>query len=180
LRANEKELSVIGFLARPFMKIRAFVLTLVCAVVGPAVDAQTFEDDLDFNPEISGGNRRIAYTFDDHEPVPYQMSGVSAAAQQADGKIIIAGVFTTVGGKARRNIARLNEDGSLDPSFDAGLGPDATAYLVTVTPEVHTITFQRDGKILIGGDFETVNGLPYRGIARLNENGGLDTSFNPG
>src|SRR4051812_31209652 len=119
------------------MKIRTFVLTLFCTVFGSAVNAQTFENDPEFNPEIRGGNLRAAYS--DEGPVKYQVSGISAAAPEKDGKIIIAGAFTTVAAKAHMNIARLNEDGSLDPSFDGGLGPDA---------EVHTITFQSNGNIL--------------------------------
>lgn len=151
------------------MKIRTFALTLVCAVLGLPFDAQTFENDREFNPEIRGGNPRTGYSEDG--AVKYQVSGVSAAAQQTDGKIIIAGAFTTVGGEPRMNIARLNEDGSLDRSFDGGLGPDG---------DVHVITFQGDGKILIGGDFQKVNGLVSPGVARLKKDGSVDTSFSPG
>jgi hypothetical protein len=39
---------------------------------------------------------------------------VSAAALQADGKVIIGGDFTVIGSTARNRIARLNADGSLD------------------------------------------------------------------
>ncbi len=36
---------------------------------------------------------------------------------QSDGKVLLAGNFTTVNGAARSNIARLNSDGSLDTSY---------------------------------------------------------------
>jgi hypothetical protein len=39
---------------------------------------------------------------------------------------------------------------------------------------------QSDGKVLIGGDFTTVNGTNRNHIARLNANGSLDSTFNPG
>ena len=40
-----------------------------------------------------------------------------ATAVQPDGKILIGGVFTTVLGVTRNNIARLNTDGTLDTAF---------------------------------------------------------------
>ena len=42
------------------------------------------------------------------------------------------------------------------------------------------VALQPDGKVLIGGGFTTVNGTNRSGIARLNANGSLDSSFNPG
>src|SRR4030095_12273277 len=45
---------------------------------------------------------------------------VNAIVVQPDGKLIIGGQFTTVKGLARRNIARLNADGSGDSNFTPG------------------------------------------------------------
>src|SRR5438046_1952395 len=45
---------------------------------------------------------------------------VNATAVQLDGKIIIAGYFTNVLGVTRRNLARLNGDGTLDTTFTNG------------------------------------------------------------
>src|SRR5688572_10816826 len=50
---------------------------------------------------------------------------VNAVAVQPDGKVIIAGQFTTVKGLARSKVARLNADGSADGSFNAGMGTGA-------------------------------------------------------
>src|SRR5207247_2555797 len=66
-------------------------------------------------------------------------------------------------------IGRLNTDGSVDPSFDSGTGPNGLVYSVALQP---------DGKLLIGGEFTGVNGTSRNHIARLNANGSLDTSFN--
>jgi uncharacterized delta-60 repeat protein len=92
---------------------------------------------------------------------------VSAIAVQDDGKVLIGGVFTTVGGTPRSYIARLNGDGSLDPSF-APPNPDYGVSAIEVQP---------DGKILIGGGFEWVGTYHRYGIARLNADGTVDTSF---
>ncbi len=77
---------------------------------------------------------------------------------QADAKILVAGVFDSIGGVARRNLARLNSDGSLDTTFDPGTGTDAA---------VRSLLPQPDGSLIIGGDFNTVNGAVEVGVARL-------------
>jgi uncharacterized delta-60 repeat protein len=43
-----------------------------------------------------------------------------------------------------------------------------------------TLALQNDGKILVGGSFTTANGVSSPGIARLNTNGSVDTTFNVG
>ena len=98
-------------------------------------------------------------------------STVITCALQSDGKIIIVGGFTTYNGTTRNRIARLNVNGTLDTSFNPGTGANNT---------ISTCTIQPDGKIIIGGDFTTYNGTTRNRIARLNVNGTLDTSFNPG
>jgi uncharacterized delta-60 repeat protein len=96
---------------------------------------------------------------------------VRALALQGDGKIIIGGSFTVVHGLNRNYIARLNTDGSLDTFFDPSAGADNPVY---------AIALQSDGRVLIGGDFANVNGVSRNYIARLNANGALDLTFNPG
>jgi uncharacterized delta-60 repeat protein len=96
---------------------------------------------------------------------------ITAIALQTDDKIIIGGLFTTFNGTARGRIARLNADGSLDTSFNPGSGADNY---------IRTIALQSDSKIIVGGDFDAYNGTARSRIARLNTNGSLDTSFNPG
>jgi uncharacterized delta-60 repeat protein len=91
-------------------------------------------------------------------------------AVQSDGKILIGGSFTTVGGVTRNRIARLNSDGSLDTGFNPN-----------VNSNVEALAVQSDGKILIGGWFTAV-GSPATTrnyVARLNADGSLDTGFNP-
>jgi uncharacterized delta-60 repeat protein len=96
---------------------------------------------------------------------------VSTTAIQSDGKIIIVGGFNSYNGTASNHIARLNIDGSLDASFNVGTG--ANSY-------VKTTAIQSDGKIIIGGGFNSYNGTARNYIARLNTDGSLDVTFNVG
>jgi uncharacterized delta-60 repeat protein/uncharacterized repeat protein (TIGR01451 family) len=101
-------------------------------------------------------------------------SYVNTIVIQSDGKIIIGGQFTTYNGTTRNSIARLNTDGSLDASFNAGTVTGAAG-------DIFTAAIQSDGKIIIGGGFETYpGGAATNRIARLNPDGSLDASFNVG
>jgi uncharacterized delta-60 repeat protein len=94
----------------------------------------------------------------------------SAIVQQPDGKIVVSGSFTTINNVVKNRIARLNADGSLDPTFDAGAGLNDFATTIIVQP---------DGKILLGGYFNSVNSTTRYHVARLNSDGSLDTTFQP-
>src|SRR6266513_494859 len=96
---------------------------------------------------------------------------VTVAAPQPDGRILVGGKFATADGADRHQLARLNSDGSLDPSFNPKGGPNAPPSIVLVLP---------DGKILIAGAFSIFDGVGRAGLARLNGDGTLDTSFDPG
>lgn len=109
-------------------------------------------------------------------PALYEGGSVQSIARQADGKLVIAGSFTNVNGVARRRIARLNENGTLDTGFDAGAGPDE-AFIPW--PGWLAVAFQDDGKILVAGDYRTWNGAAHSGLVRLNSNGMLDADFVP-
>ena len=100
---------------------------------------------------------------------------VFGVAVQADGKILLAGDFTTVNGQTRNRIARLNADGTLESTVTFNPGTSANA-------RVWSVAVQADGKILLAGDFTTVNGQARNRIARLNANGTVESTatFNPG
>jgi uncharacterized delta-60 repeat protein len=65
----------------------------------------------------------------------------------------------------------IEPDGTLDVSFNLGR---FTNGLVLAS------RLQADGKLVIAGKFSEVHGASRPGIARLNVDGTLDTSFNPG
>jgi len=93
-----------------------------------------------------------------------------------DGKILIAGRFQSIDGHTTNDIARLNSNGTIDTSFTSPIfgdvfgGGDYYGY-------INTFVTQSDNKIVVGGNFIEVSGSTREGIARLNANGTLDTTF---
>ncbi|TCN61193.1 T9SS C-terminal target domain-containing protein [Flavobacterium circumlabens] len=96
-------------------------------------------------------------------------NSIQCIALQSDGKIIIGGAFTSYQGFDCNRLIRLNIDGSKDNSFDIGTGFDNI---------VNSIAIQTDGKILVGGNFNSYQDKSQRKIIRLNSDGTNDTSFN--
>lgn len=98
---------------------------------------------------------------------------VHAIALQPDGKVLLAGLFTTLSGQSLSRIARLNADGSVDGTFNAGTGAN---------DHVFSLALQPDGKILMGGLFTSINGQSRNRIARLHPTGALESTatFDPG
>jgi uncharacterized delta-60 repeat protein len=93
---------------------------------------------------------------------------VYAIALQPDGKILVGGLFTSIGGQQRNNIARLDATTGLADSCN----PNANDLVLS-------IALQADGKILAGGAFSSIGGQARIGIARLDATTGLADSFDP-
>jgi uncharacterized delta-60 repeat protein/uncharacterized repeat protein (TIGR01451 family) len=95
-------------------------------------------------------------------------SNVTSIVLQADGKLLLGGDFITFNGISKNYIVRLNANGSIDNTFNIGLG---------ASNSVNTIVLQTDGKILVGGTFTNFNGLSKNSIVRLNNDGSIDNTF---
>ena len=133
----------------------SFLSVPVTALLGAvAALAQPFTVNDGFNPDVDGT--------------------VFAVVAQPDGKLLVGGQFTSVGGVARSNLARLNADGSVDTGFNPSPNAPVRALLV-----------QRDNRIVIGGDFTSVQpgaagaAVTRNRLARLNADGSVDAAFNP-
>jgi hypothetical protein len=67
----------------------------------------------------------------------------------------------------------LGQPGSIDTTFNIGTGENS--------PSTYCLAIQTNGQIVIGGAFfNSFNGFACTGIARLNTNGSVDTTFDPG
>jgi len=97
----------------------------------------------------------------------------NTVAIQTDGKIIVGGNFLFYNTTSSIRISRLNEDGTLDTSFNSNVGSGFNFA-------VQAIAIQNDGKIIAIGGFALYNGTNVGKIARINTDGTLDTSFNVG
>ena len=93
--------------------------------------------------------------FNSYNFTEYSIFGVKSLN---DGKYIICGSFEKYNGQSSNKIARLNNDGTLDNSFNIGTGANDLIWNTEI---------QKDGKILIGGDFTLFNNNSKNRIARL-------------
>lgn len=94
---------------------------------------------------------------------------VNAIVQQTDGSIVLGGFFAHVNGQSRSGIARTDNGGTLDSTFN----PTVSGGFATI----YALALQSDGRILIAGSFTNVNGNGRTNIARLNPDGSVDTGF---
>jgi uncharacterized delta-60 repeat protein len=88
-------------------------------------------------------------------------------------QFVIGGAFTAYNDTGVGYFARVNADGLLDAAFSTSQGSGADA-------PVRAVAVQSDGKVVIGGDFTHVDGVVRNYLARLNADGSLDTTFDPG
>ncbi len=101
----------------------------------------------------------------------------TAVAVLPNGQILVGGAFTYFNGSYSPGLVRLNADGSLDTTFNAGgSGVDTNGY----GDPVQAIVLLPNGQILIGGGFASYNDAPEGGVARLNADGSLDATFQVG
>ena len=91
-------------------------------------------------------------------------------------KIIIGGEFTAFGSAPIRKLVRLHTNGSLDTDFSIGSGTtDSNSGTSNpfVDNYIKVLKLQPDGKIIVGGNFLTFNGLSATNITRIFGNAGL-------
>lgn len=102
---------------------------------------------------------------------PSGSSDMSPLALQTNGQILVGGRFVNSDGSSRYFV-RLNPDGSLDRTFVPRIEKSSRAWTI------NQASVLGDGKIVIAGGFDRVNGVARNGLARLNADGSLDPTFN--
>ncbi|WP_395791073.1 hypothetical protein [Aquimonas sp.] len=108
---------------------------------------------------------QLAQGFD----VPGGVDGtIDLILEMDDGRLLLGGDFSAIGGEPRRHLVRLLPDGQFDPAFRVDAGLDGA---------VRTAVQQADGRVIIGGDFRNVQGHVQAGIARLLGDGSRDPEF---
>lgn len=94
-----------------------------------------------------------------------------------DGKYLVGGLFTSFNGVARTNLVRLNNDGSVDLSFQ---GPwFASPTSPGAQAGVRAIAVRPGGGIVVAHEYQSVGGIANRPcIVGLTDNGAMDAAFN--
>lgn len=95
-------------------------------------------------------------------------NAVDALVLGQDGKVYAGGLLESYDGLGNLiggDMQVFNTDGSIARANPGTLG------------EVKALALQADGKLILGGDFSQVNGVPRNRLARLNVDGSLDTTF---
>ena len=110
--------------------------------------------DTTFNPGATGGTVSTIIL-----QAPATASGAGGASTD---RIVVGGSFTTIAGTSISYLARLNSDGSLDPTFNPAPNGPVTALAI-----------EADGKLVAAGSFTTIAGLPRNGIARIADPAGV-------
>ncbi len=108
---------------------------------------------------------------DSFDPFPVYATEVNTIVAQPNGKILVGGLY--LGGFVTKKVARIDTvTGTEDPTFSAAFaGNIETGY------SVYALAVQPNGRILVGGFFNLVNGQSRGGLARLNADGSIDTAF---
>ncbi|HSH37917.1 MAG TPA: hypothetical protein VK993_03950, partial [Chthoniobacterales bacterium] len=97
---------------------------------------------------------------------------VSEFAQQADGKLVVAGQFDT----APFGVRRLHLDGSFDETF----APEAGGLTGIGRTSVERVATLPNGRVAVGGPFNHFDAVPRRALAVLHADGTVDQTFDAG
>ena len=93
-----------------------------------------------------------------------------AFARLPDGRIFAGGQFNSVQGSAHSNLVQLLSNGTVDPAFAPGGGPNNSIQQMAVQP---------DGKVLISGFFTQFGGVARPFLARIHGNGSSPILLDP-
>lgn len=110
-------------------------------------------------------------TFNTNAGTGFNNKYVASTAIQSDGKILCGGDFIDFNGNTANYVARLNADGTYDPTFNSGTGFDSG---------VQTILLDTADNAFIGGEFTLYNGTTLNFITRLDNSGSILNTFNSG
>ncbi len=108
---------------------------------------------------------------------------VAALTLLPDDRAYLGGGFNVLAGTIRPQLARLLSDGSIDPGFNPGSGFSFQYTNGASTRSLQGIVSyaaaQDDGRVLVSGNFNHVDGMVRDHFARLNADGSVDTGFDP-
>ena len=129
-------------------------------------DGRTYLGGLFQQAASRGSGRLIRLTetgaSDTSYQIPQPNGEIFSMLTMSNGKLLVCGAFTRIAQANRRYVALLNENGTLDSTFDLGIGAGDQVWASTVST---------DGNLWLGGTFSTLNNqtAPYLAKIRLVE-----------
>ncbi len=107
------------------------------------------------------------------------VGAIDAILPQTEGRILYTGrgYYLYDNQSEPYPLARVNADGSSDPTFTAATDPGDNPYLATT---FYALAVQPDGRVLAGGETNSVNNQAQPGVIRFNADGSVDASFQAG
>jgi uncharacterized delta-60 repeat protein len=177
---------------RPLVALRSGgVLVLVCSTNGnerlvKLTDAGLINGNFS-SPQVAGAALSQDYpeVFNQLTGFPTQpQNGVlqfvstsfQAATELPDGSIMVAGSFTQLGGVAVGGLARLGADGKIKVTPLPVLATSESPF-PSDQARVLGLASDENGRVYLAGTFDHVNGIPTKGIIRINGDGSWDRSF---
>lgn len=116
---------------------------------------------------------------------PGSTSGLSVPTQvnalllQPDGKLLVAGNFSSSTTYYVPRVVRYESTGTVDGSFSTSTAFAPASGPADYSTQVQTLALLPDGQVVVGGSFGAVNGTSRTNLARLTATGLLSTSFVP-
>lgn len=89
-------------------------------------------------------------------------------------KFIVGGDFNTYDGTGFGKVVRINADGSTDYGFDSTVGVQSGPGSLVSS------AIDKNNKVYIGGDITSYNGTSTTAVARINDDGSFDATFDTG
>jgi uncharacterized delta-60 repeat protein len=128
------------------------VLLLFCSVFSLASPTAAQSPIDGFDPDVADGAVK------------------AVAVDPADGRLLIGGSFSGVGGTARPALVRLRIDGSVDLGFNGQIGAGST---------VESIVALAEGGFLVAGGLTSVAGQSRGNLVKIGPFAVLDDTFDP-
>jgi uncharacterized delta-60 repeat protein len=102
---------------------------------------------------------------------------VTSIVPEPNGSMYVGGLFGNFDRIEHHHVVRLNVDGSIDNTFSSGLDLDAS--VLSMCDQLDPETGISNGQLVVAGLFNSVDKTKTAKIARLNNDGSLDTTFKP-
>lgn len=131
----------------------------------PSINLAVLEPDGSLSVDLAG---QSGWGSDCSQSSTCQATGVLLLD---NGKLMLWGYFSEYGGSMVNGLIRIDPDGTLDPTFSVGSGPDGF---------INSVKVREDGNLLVAGDFTVFDGVPADDLVLLSPTGSVLMTLAPG